>query len=123
MTDYLAATNRPLMVADVAVGHIGHYIWNAISGWPALLQLAPQSSIDIIATNRQAQIFGGVKELFPDLVAQSGQLIEVDNEYELYRTMLRTGALAMFVLDRQVRQELAKRVIGWCQDALFRMIS
>ncbi len=116
VVEYLAEANRPVMIADVAVGHLGHYIWNAITGWPVLLELSPPGSTDIIATDRSAQIFGGVKDLYPELVGQSGKLIELDNEPEFYAAMLRHKAIGLFILDRHVRQDLAKRVIGWCHD-------
>jgi len=114
--EYLKPQVRPVMVSDVALGHLGHYIWNVISGWSTLFELAPVEKIDIIATNRQFQMFGGVKELYPDVTCRAGALIEFNHGYELYQYMLRSKALSVVLLDRHVRTDLADRVIKWCRD-------
>jgi hypothetical protein len=106
---------RPVMVTDVAVGHIGHYIWNAISGWSRLFNRVPAEKINLIATHRALQIFGGVKELYPDCHRHAGQLIEIENEHEAYRIMLDRGALAMTLVDRHITNDMAARVIAWCR--------
>ncbi len=106
---------RPVMVTDIYVGHLGHYIWNSISGWSGLFDRVPSEKIDLIATHRNSQIFGGVKELYPDHHARVGELIEIDGEYEAYRIMLDRGALALTLGDRHITQDLAERVINWCR--------
>ncbi len=116
MVDYLKAQVRPVMVSDVALGHLGHYIWNVISGWATVFENAPVEQIDIIATNRHYQMFGGVKQLYPDIASRAGALVEFDNGYELYKLMLQSKALSVVLLDRQVRKNLAERVIKWCRD-------
>lgn len=113
---YLTARKeRPIMVTDISVGHLGHYTWNVISGWSRLFSLISAEKIDIITTHRQLQIFGGVKELYPDYSQRVGELIEIDNDHAAYQTMLDRGALALTLVDRHITQDLATRVIEWCR--------
>ncbi len=69
---YLAAPSRSLMVSEDAMSHIGHYIWNIVSGWSRLYALVPPESIDMLTPYPGWQIFGGVTEPYPDQAARAG---------------------------------------------------
>lgn len=45
---YLSDPNRSLVVSEDAIAHIGHYIWNVVSGWSRLFSLAPLDRIDVV---------------------------------------------------------------------------
>lgn len=113
---YLLKPDRPLMVCDAFVGHLGHYIWNVVSGWSRLFKLAPAQNFDIVASHRNLQIFGGVKELYPEQLLHVGAFAEIDDEQQGYRVMLDRGALALTLLDRHVTSDLATRIIKWCRN-------
>jgi len=114
---YLSQPERPILVCDSYVGHLGHYVWNVVSGWSRLFKLVPAEKIDIIASNRDMQIFGGVKELYPDQIVRAGEFVEIVNEQAAYQLMLERKALALTLLDRHVTDDLAARIIKWCREA------
>ena len=115
VVEYLSRTDRSILVCDAVVGHLGHYIWNIVSGWSRLFKLVPAEKIDILASHRDFQIFGGVKQLYPDEIGRAGKFVEVANEHDAYKLMLSQGALALTLVDRHVTNDLAKRVIEWCR--------
>lgn len=79
VTEYLADPDRSLMVSEDSMSHIGHHIWNVVSGWDALFSLVQPEHIDILTSYRGWQIFGGVTELYPDYTARIGSVVRPDS--------------------------------------------
>jgi len=108
---YLAAPSRSLMVSEDAMSHIGHYIWNIVSGRSRLYALVPPESIDILASYPGWQIFGGVTELHPDQAARAGSVVRPSTEEDLYDLILSRTALSLVLQDGHVTEEAAQRIV------------
>lgn len=113
---YLAAPNRPLMVSEDAMSHIGHYIWNIVSGWSRLYSLVPAERIDILTSYPGWQIFGGVTELYPDQAARAGSVIRPSTEEELYDLILSRTALSLVLHDGHITEEAAQRIVTFSRQ-------
>lgn len=109
---YLADPNRLVMVSEDAMSHIGHYIWNIVSGWSPLYSLVQSDRIDILTSYPNWQIFGGVTELHPEHAARAGLVTRPNSQEELYDLMLNRRAISLIMLDRYIMADAAERIIG-----------
>lgn len=118
---YLDDPKRLLMVSENTNGHLGHYIWNVVSGWPRLFSLVPPASIDVITSYPFWQVFGGVTELFPEDAAGAGCVVRPSSQESLYSLMLDRNALSLVLLDDYVTAAAARCIVDWsrrqCSDA------
>lgn len=55
---YLGGNPKGLIIADFVVGHIGHYIWNVLSGWGRLFGGGHISPDTVIGSYTSHQLFG-----------------------------------------------------------------
>ncbi len=107
---YLSDPHRSMMVSEDAMLHVGHYIWNVVSGWSGLYSLVDPGGIDILASYSQWQIFGGVTELYPDQAARAGCVVRPRLESELYDLVLSRRTLSLVLVDGYVTLEAAQRI-------------
>jgi len=113
---YLADPTRSMMVSEDANGHIGHYIWNVVSGWPRLFALVPPERVDIVTSYPSWQIFGGVTELFPNEAARAGCVVRPVSQDALYELMLERKATSLVLLDDHVTAVAAQRIVDWSRQ-------
>ena len=113
---YLTDRNRLLMVCEDSMSHIGHHIWNVISGWAPLFSLVPPERIDILTSYRAWQIFGGVTELYPDDVARVGTVVRPVSQDAVYQLMLDQRAMALVLVDGYVTSTAAERIVSWSRQ-------
>lgn len=114
VAEYLAAPERRVAVADAFCPHVGHYIWNALSGWPRLFRLLGNTALPGVISWRPWQVFGGVTELYPERMPPQGAA-RVASETELRRLAWRERSLVVTLGDNHVTAELAQRVQRWCR--------
>ena len=110
---YLADPDRAMMVSEDANGHIGHYIWNVVSGWSPLFARVPAERIGILTSYPGWDPFGGVTQLYPDQAGRAGEVVRPSTDLALYELMLDRRATSLTLLDRHVTAETADRIIGW----------
>lgn len=113
---YLAAPERAIMVSEEGMGHIGHYIWNVISGWTHLFGLIEPSDIKILTSYDGGHFFGGVTELYKDELRSAGQVLRLPRREDAFITMLTQRGLSLILRDRHVSQDVAERVQTWCRQ-------
>ena len=113
---YLRDTKRSVLVSDISLGHIGHYIWNVISGWSTLFANVVPGGIDIVASATFPQFFGGVIELYEDKLPLVGQIVRWTHRHEIYKEIIERRAICVPLLDRYVTEDLASRVLTWCKS-------
>ena len=116
VTAYLSTSDRSLMVSEDANGHIGHYIWNVVSGWSRLFSIVDPEYIDTLASYSGWQVFGGVTELYPDHAARAGSVVRPDSEEALYDLILERKAVSLVLLDGHVTASTAERIAEWSQQ-------
>jgi len=112
---YLDDPDRSVMVSDISLGHIGHYIWNVISGWTTLFRNVAPGDVDIVASTNFPQFFGGVVDLYADKLPMVGDVVRWTHRHEIYREIIERRAICVILLDRYVTSDLANRVVTWCQ--------
>ncbi len=110
---YLADPNRSLAVSEDAIAHIGHYIWNVVSGWSRLFSLASPERIDVVTSYPGWQVFGGVAELYSDELAKVGMVARPASQETVHDLILDQRATSLVLLDRHVTADAADRVMGW----------
>ena len=113
---YLKDTKRSVLVSDISLGHIGHYVWNVISGWSTLFENVVSGGIDVVASTTFPQFFGGVVELYEDKLPLVGEIVRWTHRHELYREIIERRAVCVVLLDRYVTRDLAERVLSWCKS-------
>ena len=116
VTAYLSTPDRSLMVSEDANGHIGHYIWNVVSGWPRLFSVVEPERIDTLTSYPGWQVFGGVTELYPNHTARTGSVVRPCNEEALYDLMLDRKAVSLVLLDGHVTAPAAERIAEWSRQ-------
>jgi len=107
---YLSDSTRSMMISEDAMLHMGHYIWNVVSGWSGLYSLVKPECIDILSSYSHWQIFGGVTELYPEQAGRAGCIVRPSSEDELYDLILSRRALSLVLVDGHVTVEAARRI-------------
>ncbi len=115
VNSYLSTDERVVMVSEEGEGHIGHYIWNVISGWDQLFRLTKPKEIDIVTSYDGGHFFGGVTELYGNELRSVGRVIRVPRREDAYAAMLAHRGLSLILRNQYVTQDLAQRVQAWCQ--------
>ena len=113
---HLAAPQRTIMISEEGMGHIGHYIWNVISGWKHLFDLIKPSDIKILTSYDGGHFFGGVTELYEDELRSVGQVLKLPRREDAFITMLTQQGLSLILRDRHVSEDVAERVQAWCRQ-------
>jgi hypothetical protein len=112
---HLAAPERVVMVSEEGMGHIGHYVWNVLSGWGQLFGLVDARDIGVLTSYRSKHFFGGVTGLYADEVRPIAHVLTLDGPEDAFATMLKHRGLALTLRDRTVTEDLARRVLAWCK--------
>lgn len=110
---YLSDPDRSLLVSEDAIAHIGHYVWNVVSGWSRLFSLVSANRIDVVTSYPGWQVFGGVAELYPDELARVGAVARPTSQEALYDLILDQRATSLVLLDGHVTTDAAERIVGW----------
>ncbi len=113
--NYLKTPERTVMLAESAMGHIGHYIWNIISGWSPLFEMVDFESVDIITTYNNCHFFGGVSALYQKECERAGQVVKIDTDLDLFRLMLDHKSTLYSVRNCHVSEDLAGRIVRFCE--------
>ncbi len=113
VVEYLADPNRTVMVSEDGNGHIGHYIWNVVSGWSHLFRSVDPQMIDTITSYKNWQIFGGVTELYEKEISPTTAVFRTESEDEIFEIMLNNRAISLMIRDRYITDDLASRLIDW----------
>jgi hypothetical protein len=112
---YLTEADRKLCVAAISAPHVGHYIWNEISGWPRLFAALPTQKIDFFGYWSHFQMFGGLRELYPQRV-KSTPLMEFVNNSDVSAKIFEHRLLLATLKDAHVTHETADRVMAVCRQ-------
>lgn len=110
---YFARTDRKIMVSEDAIIHLGHNMWNIVSGWSRLFDAIDARQIDVITYYKDWRTFGGVSELFPKECSEVSTVMRLGGEVELFEAMLDQGATSLVLLDNFVSHDLAGRISAW----------
>lgn len=116
VTAYLADPGRSLMVSEDTMSHIGHHVWNIVSGWAPLFSLVPPERIDILTSYPGWQIFGGVMELYPDFATRVGAVVRPESQSAVYDLMLDRRATSLVLVDGYVTAMAAERIVEWSRQ-------
>jgi hypothetical protein len=109
---YFAQPERKIMISEEYCPHIGHNIWNVISGWQRLFALVPLDKIDII-TSYNWTMFGGVTALHAEQMAGVGKVLRPITEQDRYDYILSENACSLMLYDNFVTSQTARRVAAW----------
>ncbi|QGM98821.1 hypothetical protein [Methylocystis parvus] len=109
----LVANREPAVYvacAEMKAPHFGHYVWNALSAWGAILPPF-ESRIDCFIGWRENNYFAPVTEIFPGLGAERIGIVRTDAEF--LNLLQKSGALACFPKDDHITEDLARAVVEW----------
>jgi len=112
---YLASPERTVMVSEEGMGHIGHYVWNVVSGWRRLFDLVGAERIGVLTSYRDKHFFGGVAELYADEIRPIPHVLRIGGPEDAFAAMLEHRSLSLALRDQTVTEDLARRVLAWCQ--------
>ena len=113
---YLADPERKVMISEEGMGHIGHYIWNVISGWKHLFDLADAGLISVLTSYQHAHFFGGVTELYENEIKPIAHVLRLIDRTEAFGAMLKHRGMSLILRDRNVTHDVAQRVQAWCME-------
>lgn len=114
-----ARPKRAVAVAESRLQHVGHDLWNQLSGWSHLLSLISPDEIGLISlAPDDEQLYGSVTCLYPEIMtAQRGRIRHDGASRELLGTATDEGFLLFNLLDDHVTEDLARRVLAWARGA------
>ncbi len=116
VTSYLSASERVIMISEEGMGHIGHYVWNVVSGWRQLFDLVDAKDISVLTSYQDGHFFGGVTELYEHEIRPVAHVVRITSQDEAYAAMLRHRGLSLILRDRNITHDLAQRVQAWCKE-------
>ena len=112
---YLPSSERTIMVSEETMGHVGHYIWNVISGWNQLFQIVGPEDTGVLTSLDGGHFSGGVTELYAGEIRPVGRVMRLPRREDAFAAMLEHRGLSLILRDRFVTQDLAQRVQVWCE--------
>lgn len=120
--NYASKGNKKIGVMETPGGHIGHYIWNFISGWPMLFDAAG-SNLDAILLNRKIQAYGGIDILYPEIISSNNiQVLELAQgqtpDVSAFELAMEHNLVVVRIGDNYITQDLATRIENWAEDAI-----
>ncbi len=108
---YLADARRDIAVLQHSTGHVGHDMWNCLSGWPRLFSLVQPAAIDHVIVNRKLDTYGLPSDLYPEHSRLADILVD-DSDNLLNDVILPRRALVVTMRDHYIPQDLASRVLA-----------
>ena len=125
--EHLSSPCKAILVGEFECPHIGHYIWNCISGWSPFFRYGGGPYVDGYVVNKGVTLLGSVGELFKDQASVArGGVIEIAREAEGSDLILERKALLLTIKDQFISADLAERVIRWsnarCSEAFHRRL-
>ena len=113
---HLSGPAAEVMVSEDAMSHIGHYVWNIVSGWTPLFANVAAEEVDALTSFPGWNVFGGVTALYPEQACRVGRVLRPSSETELFGAMLERRALSLTLVDRYVTQDAAARIVTWSRE-------
>jgi len=114
---YLNTKERKTCVGAVSYPHIGHHIWNEISGWSRLFSALPDTKIDCYAIWKTFQIFGGVRRLYPERILEAQPVEEFQNRTDPAPFIFSQKILYASLRDNHLTNDTASRVTSICYES------
>lgn len=105
-------------IAEFMCPHIGHYIWNCISGWDPFFAHGGGAKADFYAVQRHCQTLGSVGTLYADYVGGPDRLALIDEQNTPQAIMLDRHAMLLTIKHDHVSEGLARRVVAWAYDRI-----
>lgn len=90
--------------------HIGHHIWNVLSGWDEVFRLVPPERLAGVAMARHSRLLGGVAELYADKLTPATEALTYGDWRELALIGLRRGAQIVSMENSFISADLAARI-------------
>ncbi len=110
--DSLAKSCSGFIVAQPEIPHIGHYIWNAISGLsPFFKYCAPDQYPAYFATYDNVQMVGDVRDLYRDFYERHSEVKTFADLPAANLHVIESGSMLLTLKDNYITDDLANRVI------------
>ncbi|SDR05937.1 M48 family metallopeptidase [Brevundimonas sp. 374] len=114
---YLSIDATEVIVAQHPIPHIGHYVWNGVSGWDAFFKYCPRDRRpDAIAYSGNLRMMGDVTEIYPEFCSQIREIVVCDDEAQLAALPRARNAIVLTLKDDFVTEGLARRMLSWAGD-------
>jgi hypothetical protein len=109
---YLADGERRVAVAPLVTAHVGHDLWNNLSGWARLFSLVGPEAPDHIVSLARGRIYPDLPALYPEHAAAiAGRRLEAADEKELAALLHDRRLLLVTVRDQFISGDLARRIL------------
>lgn len=110
----IEADSDGVIIAQYPIPHIGHYVWNGISGWSSFFKYCPKDRLPhAIAYCGHLKVMADVTEIYPEACEAIGTILVSQSEAE-HAALPRTRNSMMLTLkDNFVTEGLARRMLTW----------
>lgn len=113
---YLSEDACSVIVAQYPIPHIGHYVWNGISGWDTFFKYCPRDKMpDAIAYCGNLRMMADVVEVYPEACANIKDILVTDNEAQQAALPRARNAMMLTLKDDFVSEGLARRMLSWAE--------
>lgn len=115
----LAEDASEIIVGQYPIPHIGHYVWNGISGWDSFFKYFPRDKKpDAIAYCGNLKMMADVAEIYPQACNDIGRIIVSENEIQHAAIPRTRNAMLLTLKDDFVTESLARRMLGWAENSV-----
>lgn len=98
------------MILETPFPHIGHHIWNALSGWESLMRYLPEDDRIYIGYFKGVNDFCTVRDLLPEKLSMD-HLLTLNKAHDARQTAFKNGALIQLVKDNFISSKTAERIL------------
>ena len=107
---------REIIVAQYPIPHIGHYVWNGISGWESFFKYLPRDrKPDALAYCGNLRMMADVTEIYPQACREIGSILISNDEAQQAALPRARNAMLLTLKDDFVTEGLARRVLSWAE--------
>jgi hypothetical protein len=119
LVEYLSRQNVEICVTQPAIPHIGHYIWNGISGWSSLFRYCPVSKLpERFGSYGNISMPADVEDLYPESVKHGDEKVSFRDEEDAHNYCAKHASMVLTIKDEFVTQDLASRAHSWARRAV-----
>lgn len=114
---HLSKPTEKFVVSQPEIPHIGHYIWNAISGLSSFFKYCPLDKYpDYIGVYDNIRMVGDVHDFYKDFCDGRTLPLKFENLHAANEYILENSAMLLTLKDRYITNDLASRVIRGAYD-------
>lgn len=100
-----------LCICELPERHLGHYVWNVISGWSTLLEHGLPDRVRYVAIWDGGHFFGEPEEIYPELTGSGRRIVKLKHVDDAINLITTENLFFLPLHDKYIRKDFCDRVV------------